>query len=127
MAALPLNVFKTKTSVLGVTTGTFVYTAPIGVTAIILMANIANTSNQTQFVTMSHYRNFPVLPDSQGNGGQAGKVVTELASNYAIPQNNSANMLQGKLIIEQLDSVIAYSTNPGVCKLILSVLETANS
>ena len=44
MAQLPLNTFKTKTAILGTNTGTLatVYTAPIGVTSIILMAQIAN-------------------------------------------------------------------------------------
>jgi hypothetical protein len=127
MAALPLNVFKTKTSILGSNTTTFVYTAPVGVTSIILMANVANVTQNVQYVTMSHYRNLPVLPDSQGNGGQPGNVVTEIAKSFGIPGDNSANMLQGKLIIESLDSVIAYANNTSTCKLVLSVLETANA
>lgn len=127
MAALPLNVFKTKTAVLTANTTTVVYVAPVGVTSIILMANVANISTATQYVTMAHYRNLPVLPDSQGNGGQAANVTTEIVKQFALPSNDSANVIQGKLIIEQLDRVIAYANTTATCKLILSVLETANS
>jgi hypothetical protein len=127
MATLPLNTFKTKTAILGSNTGTVVYTAPVGVTAIVLMANIANITNATQYVTLSHYRNLPVLPDSQGNGGQIGNVVTEVVKSFGLPANDSANIISGKMIVESLDSVQAYTNNTGTCKLILSILETANS
>jgi hypothetical protein len=128
MALLPLNTFKTKTAVLTtVTTASTVYTAPIGVTAIILMANVANVDpDNVHLVTMSHYRNLPVLPDTQGNGGQAGNVTTEQVFEFPVPNNNAASLISGKLIIESLDSIIAYSDAEGVMKLTLSVLETAN-
>jgi len=127
MAALPLNTFKTKTAILTTGTGTFVYTAPVGVTAIILMANIANVSNASQQVTLAHYRNLPILPDAQGNGSQASNVVTEIVKNFTLPFNDSANMISGKMIVESLDSVISYASTPNTCKLVLSILETANS
>lgn len=127
MALLPLNTFKTKTSVLTTVTSATVYTAPVGVTAIILMANAANVSTDTtHLVTFSHYRNLPVLPDTQGNGGQLGNVITEQVFEFPIPNNNAASLLSGKLIIESLDSIVAYSDAEGVMKLTLSVLETAN-
>jgi hypothetical protein len=128
MALLPLNVFKTKTSVLTANSNTRVYTAPVGVTAIILMANAANIDpNNPHAVTFAHYRNLPVLSDTQGNGGQAGNTVTEQVLQYQIPQNDAGSLLSGKLIIESLDSIIAYSDAPGVIKLTLSILETANA
>ena len=129
MAQLPLNTFKTKTAVLGTVPGTTatVYTAPVGVTAIILMAQISNISTTTQYVSFSHYRNRPVLADAQGNGGQPGKTASPLVVSYGIPANDAGNPLVGKLIVEQLDSIQAYSETTGTLQLILSILETANA
>jgi len=128
MALLPLNVFKTKTATLTTATTTRVYTAPVGVTAIILMANAANVDlTTTRLVSFAHYRNLPVLADTQGNGGQPGNVITEQVLKFAIPPNDSAGLLSGKIIIEALDSLIAYSDADGAIKLTLSILETANA
>jgi len=138
MALIPLNTFKTKTTMLtsstaytswgvGKTTST-VYTAPIGTTAIILMAQVANISTQTQYCNFMHHRNRPVLADAQGNGSQSGNIDSFLAKNFAIPAGDSASVLTGKLILEQLDSIRAYSNNStGTLQLVLSVLETANT
>ena len=139
MALIPLNTFKTKTTKLtsataytsyetGMTTST-VYTAPIGVTSIILMAQVANLSTQTQYCNFIHHRNRPVLRDSQGNGGQDGNTDSYLVRDFAIPAGDSAAVLTGKLIIEQLDSIRAYgaSNSTSTLQLVLSVLETANS
>lgn len=127
MALIPLNTFKTKTALLSSSTTATIYTAPVGVTSIILMTQVANISTETQYVSFSHYRNRPVLPDAQGTGGQSGDTITELITNYPIPPNDAASMITGKMIIETLDSVRAYATNSGTCKIILSVLETANA
>lgn len=131
MALLPLNTFKTKTAILHTassgTTATTVYTAPIGVTSIILMTQVSNVSTETHTVSFSHYRNLPVLRDAQGNGAQPGNVVTELIKDFAIPPSDAASMTTGKMIIESLDSVRCYSDTDGVMKLTLSVLETANA
>lgn len=126
MALLPLNTFKTKTTTLSTGTTTRVYTAPVGVTAIILMANAANVTTSTRLVSFSHYRNLPVLPDTQGNGGQAGNTITEQVKDFAIPPNDAASLLSGKMIIESLDSIYASCDEEGAIKLTLSVLETAN-
>lgn len=127
MAQLPLNTFKTKTAKLGNTPGTTVYTAPIGTTAIVLMAQVSNMSTQTHYVSFSHFRNRPILADAQGNGGQAGQTTSTLVMNYGIPPNDAGSPLSGKMILEQLDSVQAYADSTGTLQLVLSVLETANS
>jgi hypothetical protein len=127
MAQLPLNTFKTKTAKLGNTPGTTVYTAPIGTTAIVLMAQVSNLSTQTHYVSFSHFRNRPILADAQGNGGQAGQTTSTLVMNYGIPPNDAGSPLSGKMILEQLDSVQAYADSTGTLQLVLSVLETANS
>jgi hypothetical protein len=127
MAQLPLNTFKTKTAKLGETPGTTVYTAPIGTTAIILMAQVSNLSTQTHYVSFSHFRNRPILADAQGNGGQPGQTTSTLVMSYGIPPNDAGSPLAGKMILEQLDSVQAYADSTGTLQLVLSVLETANS
>ena len=128
MAQLPLNTFKTKTALLGINTQTVVYTAPIGITAIILMAQVANLTTSTlPTVSFLHYRNRPVLADAQGNGRQDGKTYSFLVKDFQVPVNDAAVPLSGKMIIESLDSVVAYSDTEGALQLVLSVLETANS
>jgi hypothetical protein len=129
MAQLPLNTFKTKTKILGVTTGTTstVYTAPIGITSIVLMAQVANLTTGTAAITFIHYRNRPVLADAQGNGRQDGQTESILVNKFGVPANDAGVPLAGKMIIESLDSVRAYSDTPDALQLVLSVLETANA
>jgi hypothetical protein len=126
MALIPLNTFKTKTAILTNITTATVYTAPVGVTSIILMAQISNITTQTQYVSVNHYRNLPVLPDAQGFGEQTEKTFSSLVKNFPIPENDAASVLTGKLIIESLDSLNAYTLTSGTCQLVLSILETAN-
>lgn len=126
MALIPLNTFKTKTSRLSTNTTATVYTAPVGVTSIILMAQISNIGTQTETVSFIHHRQRPVLQDAQGNGYQAPDVDTFLVKNFAIPAHDAANPITGKLIIETLDSVRCYGSNTSTLQLILSILETAN-
>jgi len=127
MAQLPLNTFKTKTAVLTTGTASKVYTAPIGTTAIILMAQVANISSQTHYVSFSHFRNRPVLADAQGNGAQAARTTSTLVMSYAVPANDAASPLSGKMIVESLDSIQAHADANNVLQLTLSVLETANA
>jgi hypothetical protein len=128
MALIPLNTFKTKTAFLTTNTTATVYTAPVGTTAIILMAQIANLGTQTETVSFIHHRRIGILPDAQGNGAQPGNVSTFLVKDYQIPPNDAANPMNGKLIIETLDSIRCYgsSANTQTLQLTLSVLETAN-
>jgi hypothetical protein len=129
MAQLPLNTFKTKTKILGINTGTTstVYTAPIGITSIVLMAQVANLTTATAAVTFIHYRNRPVLADAQGNGRQEGQTESILVNQFGVPANDAGVPLAGKMIIESLDSVRAYADTPNALQLVLSVLETANA
>jgi hypothetical protein len=127
MAQLPLNTFKTKTALLTATNWTSVYTAPIGVTAIVLMAQVSNIDTATHYVSFAHYRNRPILADAQGNGGQTARTTSTLVLNYAIPSADAGSPLTGKMIVEQLDSVQAYVDTPGTMQLVMSILETANN
>jgi hypothetical protein len=130
MALIPLNTFRTITAVLNTATTSTVYTAPIGVTSIILMAQVSNIDNSNaHYCTLQHHRNFRVLPNAQGQNGQPPNVSTEIVYNFGIPSDDAGSLISGKLIIESQDSIIAYSNDDptGKLKLILSVLETANS
>lgn len=126
MALIPLNTFKTKTAILSSNSTATVYTAPVGVTSIILMAQVANISTVTQYINFIHHRNRRILPDAQGFNEQPANTDSILVRDFAIPENDAASVLTGKLIIESLDSVRAYSLTSGTCQLVLSVLETAN-
>ena len=127
MAQLPLNKFLTKTAILGTSTSTSVYTAPIGVTAIVLMAQIANLSTSTQTVTFEHYRYKTILPDAQGFGGQPGNTPSTLVKDFEVPPNDAATPLAGKMIIEELDSIRAHASTTGTMQLVMSILQTANT
>jgi hypothetical protein len=126
MALIPLNTFKTKTAVLGSNSTSTVYTAPVGVTSIVLMAQVANLTTQTQTLNFVHHRNRPVLQDAQGNGAQSANIDSPLVRNFLVPSGDAASVLSGKLIIESLDSIRAYSGTTGTLQLVLSILETAN-
>lgn len=127
MALIPLNTFKTKTQFIGTNTTSTMYTAPIGVTSIVLMAQIANLSTQTQLVSFMHHRNRPILADAQGNGSQPGNVDSFLVKDFAVPAGDAASVLTGKLIIESLDSIRAYASSTSTLQLTLSILESANN
>jgi hypothetical protein len=128
MALIPLNTFKTKTAYLTTDTTSTVYTAPVGTTAIVLMAQVSNLGTQTETISFIHYRNRPILADAQGNGAQAEKTPTYLVKDFAVPANDAANPISGKLIIETLDSIRCYGSavNTTTLQLTLSILETAN-
>lgn len=126
MALIPLNTFKTKTYLLNSNSTQTVYTAPVGVTSIVLMAQISNISTTTQVVTVAHHRNLPILADAQGFGAQPANTDSYLVKDFPIPENDAASVLSGKLIIETLDSIRASAVNSGTCQLVLSILETAN-
>jgi hypothetical protein len=126
MAQLPLNTFLTKTAVLTTNTTATVYTSPIGVTSIVLMAQIANISTSTSYLTFQHFRNKAVLPDAQGNGGQPGKTTSTMVLNYGIPARDAAVPLAGKMIIEELDQIRAFADKEESLQLVLSILQTAN-
>ena len=126
MALITLNTFKTKTAQLSTSTTATVYVAPVGTTAIVLMAQIANLGTSTETVSFIHHRNRVVLADAQGNGYQAPGVDTFLVKDYAVPSQDAAVPLGGKMIIEELDSIRCYGSNTQTLQLTLSILESAN-
>jgi hypothetical protein len=109
--AFGLNIFKTVTADL-TTGGATIYTAPIGYSAIVLMAQISNITANAEVATMS-----VVATDS---------TETELIKDFQIPGNDAASALTGKLVLETGYSVVGEAGSNGVLKLVLSILESKN-
>lgn len=111
--ASPLNIFKTVAAE-ATTDDTIIYTAPSGVTSIVLMAQAANVTANTADITFSHY-------DANTT------VQTELVKEYSIPGNDSAGLITGKLVLETGNSVKVEASANNVIKMTLSVLESLNA
>ena len=111
--ATPLNVFKTVTYELTVTDD-IIYTAPVGFTGIVLMAQIANITSNPVATTFSHYRT-------------TGAIRTELIKDFNVAANDAANAITGKLILEVGDSIIASASANSSLKITLSILESLNA
>ena len=107
-----INVFKTVTA--NVTTAnTIVYTAPLGITSIVLMAHCANITQNNYNVSFTHVSNLGTR--------------TEIIKNYKVLKNDAVGLLTGKLILEQNNSVEISSSSNNALKLTMSVLETTNA
>jgi hypothetical protein len=128
MAGIPLNTFRTVTKTVQYldpanTTPTglpgtqniwAIYSAPPGTTGIILYCQIANVSTVPHTASMWHYR--------PGTG-----TFTAVVWNISIPNNDARVMLDGKLVLETNDILFASCSAQDLsCKLIASVLESAN-
>ena len=114
--ALALNVFRTITSVATVD-NVGIYTAPVGYTGVILLAQASNIGNDTQTVTFLHERT---------NRRTGIAVTTEILYDYPISGNDTANLLPGKLVLESSDVLRFSATTNTDIKFIASILETLN-
>jgi hypothetical protein len=112
--ALALNVFKTVTKI-APTSAVGIYTAPVGYTGVVLLAQATNIDSSTYTLSFSHQRTI---------AGVA--VTTEIVRNFAIPGNDTANLLSGKLVLESGDSLVLSANNGTNLKFIGSILETLN-
>jgi hypothetical protein len=108
--ALALNLFKTVTSVVP-TSATVVYTAPVGYTGVVLLAQVTNIASNSYDVTFLHRR---------------GATDTEILKTYPISGNDTANLLAGKLVLESGDRLVLSGSNATNLKFIASILETLN-
>ena len=113
--ALPLNVFKTITKV-ATTNPVGIYTAPVGYTGVVLLAQVANIDSVSHDVSLSHQRT--------STAGIA--VTTEMLKNFPISGNDTANLLSGKLVLESGDVLVLSGSNASNLKFIGSILETLN-
>ena len=107
MAGIPSNRFKTVVSVVSMTDAP-IYTAPPGVTTIVLMAQV-----DPQAVTFKHFQ-------------FSTSTYTEIVSNFPAPVNDSVLLLNGKLVLESGDRMIISGTSGTDIKFLASILETAN-
>jgi len=110
--ALALNVFKTVTKVVS-TSPVGIYTAPVGYASVVILAQVANTGGTTETVTFSHQRTVSGIA-----------VTTEIVKDFAIPGNDSASFLDGKLVLESNDVLVISGSNASNLKFTGSVLET---
>lgn len=108
--ALPLNVFQTVTAVVSASP-TEVYTAPVGYTGVVLLAQVANIGATSQDVTMLHRRS---------------STDTEMLKQYPVSGNDTINLLSGKLVLESGDKLVISGSNATNLKLVASILETLN-
>jgi len=108
--AIALNTFKTVTEAV-TNTSAVVYTAPVGVSSIILMAQIANITETAGQVTFIH---------------DDGTKTTELIKDYSIPGRDAASALTGKLVLESGHKIRIFANENNKFKLTLSILESAN-
>lgn len=109
--ASQINVFRTVTANVS-TEEAVVYSAPFGITAIILMAQCANITETNHNVSFSHV---------------ASGTKTELLKNYKVLKNDAVGLLTGKLIVEQNNSVQIVGSSNNALKLTMSVLESTNA
>ena len=112
--ALALNVFKTVTKV-ATTNAVGIYTAPVGYTGVVLLAQATNIGNNTQTVSLSHRRTITGIA-----------VTTEILKTFPISSSDSANLLSGKLVLESGDVLVFSATSGTDIKFIGSILETLN-
>ena len=112
--ALALNVFQTVTKVAS-TSATDIYTAPVGYTGVVLLAQAANIGSGTHKVSLSHKRNVSGSP-----------VVTEIIKDLPIFSSDTANLLAGKLVLETGDTLVLSADDASNVKFIASILETLN-
>ena len=108
---LPLNVFKTV-NVVASTSATEIYTAPVGYTGVVLLAQAANIDSTSAYnVTFSHRRS---------------STTTELIKEVPIPGNDSLAMVTGRLVLEPGDKLVLSASDPNNIKVTVSILETLN-
>jgi hypothetical protein len=112
--ALALNVFQTVTSVI-TTNPVGIYTAPIGYTGVILLAQVANIGGNSEDISLSHQRSVAGIA-----------VTTEMLKQYPIAANDTVNLLSGKLVLESGDTLVLYGSNGSNLKFVASILETLN-
>lgn len=112
--ALALNVFKTITKV-AQTNPVGIYTAPVGYSGVVLLAQASNVSPNSQDVTFCHQRSVAGIA-----------VTTRLVKNYPISSNDAANLLVGKLVLQQGDSLVLSASDSSSIEVTISVLETLN-
>lgn len=92
-----------------------IYTAPVGYTGVVLLAQVANVGSLSRIINFSHERSVAGIA-----------VTTEILKNFPISSGDSVSLLNGKLALEPDDKIIISSDTIGDLKFIGSILETLN-
>ena len=107
---LPLNTFISRP--FNITTSEqVVYTAPTGISSIVLSAQASNTTTSPVTVSFNFIKN---------------DLSYSLLKEFIILPNDSADLINGKLIVEQGCSLKIIAGSPNSIDLVLSILETSN-
>jgi len=108
---MAINIFKNVTEDL-TTVETTLYTAPVGYSAIVLMAQISNTSGSPATTTVKVVN--------------VSTAETSLVTGFEIPGNDAAGILTGKLVLEAGQSVKASANANSTLQMVMSILESQN-
>ena len=117
MAVLPLNTFRTITRTITAVNPAFeeIYTCPAGVTAIVLLAQIANIGTTTVQASFAHVKDI---------------TVTYLVKNAKIPKEDALSVLTGRLVLEEGHRVRVFTdsaASAGKLQIVMSIVESANA
>jgi hypothetical protein len=108
---MAVNVFRNNA--VDITAGGLnIYTAPAGYSAIVLAAQISNTTSGTVAVSLG-------LLDVDSS-------FTSLLTDFDVPGNDAVNGLVGKLVLQTGQSLFVSAGDDTSLKLVLSVLESQN-
>jgi hypothetical protein len=116
MANVPLNLFRNLALPLSATYDPtpVIYTSPTTRASIILNAQAANITDNFQTVTMAV-------------SSKANSARVFLLSGFAIPPNDTANLILGKIVLVDGDRLIGWCSNDNSIHLVVSILETINT
>lgn len=116
MAGLPLNTFKSFPKAVTTTLDT-IYTTPLGITSIILMAQVSNIEDPPSIipptVSFIHY-------------SYKLSLTTYIVKDIIVPPNDARILLGGKLVLETGDQIKVQGSSDNTMQFIASILETAN-
>ena len=111
MAQIPLNRFKTIRHELTID-NIGIYTCPTGVSTIVILSQVTNTSNGIASVTAYHSRSV---------GGDFA-----IAQDVSVPPQDSYSIVgDGRLVLETSDILKLKADSNSKLNIVLSILETA--
>lgn len=106
------NIFKSVNAVI-TTVNEVIYTAPVGITTIVINAQVANTSSDKARISFSY-----VL--------QATNTERNIIKNFLVDGNKSYGLTLGRLVVNPGDSLKVQSDTDAPLRLSLSILETSS-
>lgn len=108
------NSFKTIVKIVPDEIGLPLYTCPNNKFAVVILAQVANVTNNTVNVTFYHSR----LNDVNE------REYFELLMNSPIPTRDARSMLSGRLVLQPGDQIYCVASAPNSSKITVSLLES---